>query len=85
MSRLTRSHLPFRHCAVAVTMPAGVSSRTMVSGSRIGRMPVSSRTVVTQMAFEPDMAWARSPCRMRNAASASGRDGGNSRLVLIAA
>jgi hypothetical protein len=65
MSSVTRSHLPSAQAARAVTSPAGVSSRTTVSGSVIATMPVSSSTVVTQMLFEPDMAWARSPCRIR--------------------
>ena len=42
--------------AVTSTTPAGASSRNVVSGSRISTMPVSSRTVATQIVFEPDMA-----------------------------
>ena len=36
--------------------PAGDSSVSSVVGSVIGRMPVSSSTVATQMVFEPDIA-----------------------------
>ena len=81
----TRSHLPLRQVARAVTRPEAVSMRTMVSGSTMGSMPVSSRTVVRQMELEPDMAWALSPCRMMKAISASGRVGGKMRQVLICA
>ena len=38
------------------TTPAGASSRSVVSGSRISTMPVSSSTVATQIVFEPDIA-----------------------------
>ena len=83
MSRATRSQRPSRQVARAVTSPAGVSSTTVVSGSSMVTMPVSRRTVVTQMLLEPDMAWAWSAWRTRKAASASGRVGGSSRLTLI--
>ena len=42
--------------AVTSTTPAGASSRTVVSGSCISTMPVSSSTVATQIVFEPDIA-----------------------------
>ena len=42
--------------AVTSTTPAGASSRSVVSGSRISTMPVSSSTVATQIVFEPDIA-----------------------------
>jgi hypothetical protein len=52
----TDSHLPSRHTAVTSTTPAGASRRTVVSGSRISTIPVSSSTVATQIVFEPDIA-----------------------------
>jgi hypothetical protein len=52
----TLSHLPSRHDARTSTTPAGASSRSVVSGSRISTMPVSSSTVATQIVFEPDIA-----------------------------
>ena len=58
-----------------------MSSITTVSGSFISTMPVSSSAVVTQIAFEPDMAWAWSACRMMKPASAPSRRGGTSRLT----
>ncbi len=53
----------------------------MVSGSRIGSMPVSSRAVVTQIALDPDMAWHLSGCMTMKAASAEGSVGGRRRLT----
>ena len=52
----TLSHLPSLQRAVTSTTPAGASSRTVVSGSCISTMPVSSSTVATQIVFEPDIA-----------------------------
>ena len=46
---------PSRHCAVISTRPPGASSLNHVSGSRIVTMPVSRRTVATQIEFEPDI------------------------------
>ena len=51
----TRSTLPSRQRASTGTGPAGVSSVSVVTGSRIGSMPVSSRTVTVQMVLEPDI------------------------------
>ena len=36
--------------------PAGASSTSSVTGSRIGSIPVSSSTVTTQIVLLPDMA-----------------------------
>ena len=85
MSRVTFSHLPSRHSAVAFTSPAGVSRVTTVLGSRISVISVSSNTVTTQTALDPDMACARSPCRTMKPASAPATVGGTSRFVLMAA
>ena len=52
----TLSHLPLLHRAVTSTTPAGASSRSVVSGSCIATIPVSSSTVATQIVFEPDIA-----------------------------
>jgi hypothetical protein len=51
----TRSTLPPRQRASTGTGPAGVSSVRDVTGSRIGSMPVSRRTVTVQMVFDPDI------------------------------
>ena len=51
----TDSQRPSRHVARASTTPPGASSRTTVSGSCIGSMPVSSSTVVVQIVLEPDI------------------------------
>ena len=55
-SSSTLSTLPSRQRARISTGPAGASSRTTVSGSLIGTSPSSSRTVATQIVFEPDIA-----------------------------
>ena len=44
--------------------PPGASRVSRVSGSAIGRMPVSSSTVATQMAFDPDMGGVSSGSMM---------------------
>jgi len=51
----TRSTLPSRQRASIGTGPAGVSRVSVVTGSRIGSMPVSSRTVTVQIVFDPDI------------------------------
>jgi hypothetical protein len=51
----TRSTLPSRQRASTGTGPAGVSRVSVVTGSRIGNIPVSSRTVTVQMVLEPDI------------------------------
>ena len=58
MSSATLTTLPPSQVAVAVTSPAAVSKVTVLTGSTIGIMPVSSRAVVAHMAFDPDIAWA---------------------------
>ncbi len=58
MVSFTRSHRPSRQVAVALTRPAAVSSITIVSGSCISTMPLSSNAVVTQIEFDPELACA---------------------------
>ena len=67
------------------TDESGRASRvSSVTGSVIGRMPVSSNAVTTQMVFEPDIA-AYSVCSMMmKPASASGLVGGTIRLQHMA-
>ena len=79
---VTRSHRPSRQVASALTSPAAVSRVSSVVGSVIGRVPVSSSAVTTQMVLEPLMACARSAWRTTKAASARGSDEGNTRLAL---
>ena len=64
------------------TSPAAVSSVTTVVGSVIGRVPVSSSAVTTQIVFDPLMACARSAWRTMKPASARGSVEGNTRLAL---
>ena len=76
-----RSTRPSRQAARASISPPGASSLMTVSGSVIARMPVSSSTVATQIAFEPDIGGVCSGSMMIQAASASGCLGGTSRLT----
>ena len=55
--------LPSRHSARTRIRPAGASSVSSVTGSRIGSMPVSSSTVVTQIVLVPDIG-GYSTCSM---------------------
>ena len=77
----TLSQRPSRHAARASTTPPGASSRTIVSGSRISTMPVSSRTVVVQIVFEPDIAGYSVGSMMMKPASQSGRVAGTTRFA----
>src|SRR5690242_2926697 len=78
---LIRSALPLRHVAVTSTIPPGGSSTSFVSGSCIGTMPVSSSTVATQMALEPDMGGVSAGSMMIQPMQARGSVGGTSRLT----
>ena len=71
-SNVTRVTLPSAQSARTLTSPAGASSVNSVTGSIIGRMPVSSSTVVTQIVFEPDMAGYSICSMMMKPMSASG-------------
>ena len=77
----TLSQRPSRQAARASTTPPGASSRTTVSGSVIASMPVSSRTVVVQIVFEPDMAGYSVGSMMMKPASQSGRVAGTTRFA----
>ena len=46
---------PSRHAADTRMSPAGDSSASSVTGSVIGSIPVSSRTVTTHIVFVPDI------------------------------
>ena len=63
--------LPFAQRALTSMTPAGASSRRVVSGSRISTIPVSSSTVATQIAFEPDIGGYSVGSMMMNPASQS--------------
>ena len=80
----TDSHFPSRQAARASTTPAGASSRSVVSGSRISTMPVSSRTVATQIVFEPDIAGYSVGSMMMKPASQSAWVAGTIRLACTA-
>src|SRR6185312_4176283 len=77
----TLSQRPPRHCARTSTTPPGASRRSIVSGSVIATMPVSSRTVAVQIVFEPDIGGYSVGSMMMNPASQSGRVGGTTRLA----
>ena len=78
-SNSTRVTLPSRHCAVTSIRPAGTSSCSVVTGSTIGIIPVSSSTVVTTIRFVPDIVAKSADCSMiTKPASARGSVGGRS-------
>ena len=54
-SNVTGPTLPRAHSADTRTSPAGASSTSVVTGSTISTMPVSSRTVAVLIVFVPDM------------------------------
>ena len=76
-----RSALPLRHSAVTAMRPPGASRVKCVSGSCIGRMPASSSTVATQIAFEPDIGGVSSGSMMMKPICALGSLAGTSRLT----
>ena len=61
--------------------PPGASSESRVSGSCIGRTPVSSSTVATHRLFEPDIGGVSSGSMMMNPICASGCFGGTRRFT----
>ena len=81
LQKRIRSTLPLLHSAVTRTSPPGASSVNSVSGSRMGKIPVSSSTVATQIVFEPDMGGTVSGSIMIKPMSAPGCLGGTSRLA----
>ncbi len=60
---------------------AGRLQDSLVSGSCIGTRPVSSRTVATQIAFEPDIGGVSAGSMMIQPVAARGSLGGTSRLT----
>ena len=80
----TDSQRPSRQIARASTTPPGASSRTIVSGSCIGSMPVSSSTVVVQIVLEPDIGGYSVGSMMMKPASQSSRVAGTIRLQCAA-
>src|SRR5918993_1372485 len=76
-----RSALPPRHLAVTSTRPPGASRVRRVSGSCMGRMPLSSSTVATQMELEPDMGGVSAGSMMIQPICARLSLGGTSRFT----
>ena len=81
MRTTMRSALPLRQVAVTSTRPPGGSSTMRVSGSCMGTMPVSSNTVATQIAFDPDIGGVSAGSMMIQPICARGSFGGTSRLT----
>ena len=75
---MTLLTLPLAHSARI--KPAGASSVSSVTGSRIGTTPVSISTVAVQIVFVPDMPGYSTCSMITKPASASGRVGGKTRL-----
>src|SRR6266480_6834005 len=67
----TLSQRPSRQAACTSMTPAGASSRNVVSGSRMATIPVSRRTVATQIVFDPDIGGYSVGSMMMNPASQS--------------
>jgi hypothetical protein len=78
---VTSSTTPSRHRARTSTSPPGASSTSRVSGSSIGRMPVSSSTVTTQIEFEPDIGGVSEGSMMMKPICARGSFGGTRRFT----
>lgn len=81
MRSVTRSTFPLRQAQRASISPPGDSRTSVVSGSIMGRMPVSRMTVATHMVLEPDIAGYFVASMMTNAMSASGFAVGRSTLT----
>ena len=81
MRTRTRSTRPLRQVATASIRPPGASSTSRVSGSCIGRMPVSSSTVATHKLFEPDIGGVSAGSMMMKPICASGCFGGTGRFT----
>ena len=62
--------------------PAGASSVSSVTGSRIGIIPVSSSAVVTQIVLVPDIGGYSTCSMITNPASASGCVGGQHQVAV---
>ena len=77
---VTAVTLPSSTSARTRISPAGASSVSSVTGSRIGSMPVSSSTVVTQIVLVPDIGGYSTCSMMTKPASASGWVGGRTTL-----
>ena len=75
-----RSALPSRQSATTSIKPPGASSVRRVCGSCIGRMPLSSRTVATQMEFDPDIGGVSSGSMMMKPICARGFFGGHEQI-----
>src|ERR1044071_6078924 len=78
---VTDTHLPSRHSATMSTGPAGMSSRNLVSGSTIGTIPVSRRTVEMHIVLEPDIGGYSVGSMMIAPATQSSRVDGTIRLT----
>ena len=81
---VTAVTLPSRHSALTRMRPAGASRVSSVTGSIIGSIPVSSRTVATHIVFEPDIPGYSTCSMITYPASASGCHDGRRRLQLAA-
>ena len=81
LRRLIDLHLPSSHWAVTSMTPPGISSLKRVTGSCIGTMPVSRRTVATQIVFDPDIGGYSVGSMMIAPATQSGEIGGTIRLT----
>ena len=66
-----------------LTSPPGASNVISVIGSCMGIIPVSSKTVATQIEFEPDIGGVSSGSIIINAASANAFFGGTNKFTCL--
>ncbi len=85
MRRVTAVAAPSSTRTSATTRPAGVSRRTVVTGSVTATIPVSTSTVATPMVPCPHIGSSPETSMNRTPQSASGRVGGWRIAPLIAA
>ena len=78
-----RRAFPLSHSALTFTKPAGASKIISVSGSCIGIIPVSNRTVATQIAFDPDIGGVVSGSIIIQPICASGLMAGTRRFTCL--
>src|SRR6476646_5743780 len=84
LRNVTAVTFPSEQSARTRMTPAGASRVSSVTGSTIGSIPVSSRTVTTHIVFVPDIPGYSTCSMITYPAAASGFDDGRTRLQFAA-
>ena len=84
LRKVTAVTLPSEQSARTRMIPAGASRVSSVTGSTIGSIPVSSRTVTTHIVFVPDIPGYSTCSMITYPASAAGSAGLRMRLQFAA-